>query len=115
VVNGNLLEDALPPGHDAMILAHILHGFNEAQNQAILQQASDAAPSGGRLLIVDFFLDPTRTSPLMATLMSGEFLIQTTGRSYSAAEVREWLEHCGWRFIEHRPLAGPVSLVVAEK
>lgn len=30
-------------------------------------------------------------------------------------EVREWLEQCGWRFIEHRPLAGPVSVVIAEK
>lgn len=57
----------------------------------------------------------TRTSPVMPALMSGEFLIQTLGRSYSAAEVRDWLAPSGWRFLEHRPLAGAVSLVVGEK
>ena len=98
-----------------MIAAHILHGFDESQNADLLRRASAAAPPGGRLLIVDFFLDPTRTSPVMPTLMSGEFLIQTMGRSYSAAEVSDWLPRTGWRFVEHRPLAGPVSLVIGEK
>ena len=115
VVEGDILADAMPPGHDAMILAHILHGFNEAQNAGLLQRASAAAPAGGRLLIVDFFLDPTRTSPVMPALMSGEFLVQTMGRSYSAAEVSGWLNETGWRYLEHRPLAGPVSLVIGEK
>jgi SAM-dependent methyltransferase len=114
VVEGDILEDAMPPGHDAMILAHILHGFDEAQNAGLLRRASAAAPAGGRLLIVDFFLDPTRTSPVMPALMSGEFLVQTMGRSYSAAEVSGWLNETGWRYLEHRPLAGAVSLVIAE-
>jgi hypothetical protein len=48
-------------------------------------------------------------------LMSGEFLTQTSGISYSAAEVREWGTETGWRFVEQRPLAGPVSLLVLEK
>src|SRR5207237_152819 len=91
VVEGDILEDALTPGHARMILAHILHGFNEAQNAGLLQRAAAAAPAAGRLLIVDFFLDPTCTSPLLATLVSGEFLVQTMGRSYSAAEVSGWL------------------------
>ena len=115
VVEGDILEDGMPPGHDAMILAHILHGFDEAQNAGLLRRASAAASAGGRLLIVDFFLDPTRTSPVMPALMSGEFLVQTMGRSYSAAEVSGWLNETGWRCQEHRPLAGPVSLVIAEK
>jgi hypothetical protein len=115
VVQGDLLKDAWPSGHDAMIAAHILHGFNETQNFELLTRAHDAVARGGRLLIVDFFLDPTRTSPVMGALVSGEFLVQTMGRSYSAAEVSGWLERTGWRYLEHRPLAGPASLVVAEK
>ena len=51
----------------------------------------------------------------MAALSSGEFLVQTIGRSYSAAEVRGWLAQTGWRYLDHRPLAGPASLVIAER
>jgi len=29
-------------------------------------------------------------------------------------EARGWLHHTGWRFADHRPLAGPQSLIVAE-
>jgi O-methyltransferase/methyltransferase family protein len=115
VVEGDLLRDAFPTGHDAILLAHVLHGFDEAQNVDLLKRAHDAAAEDGRLLLVDFFLNQTRTGPVMAALMSGEFLIQTQGRSYSVEEVREWLDGTGWRFAEHRPLAGAVSLVIAER
>jgi hypothetical protein len=46
--------------------------------------------------------------------MAGEFAVQVGGDVYSVDEFRAWLEATGWRYIEHRPLAGPFSLVVAE-
>ena len=36
------------------------------------------------------------------------------GDVYSVEEVRAWLPEAGWRFVEHRPLAGPQSVIVAE-
>lgn len=35
------------------------------------------------------------------------------GDVYSVDEVRGWLDQTGWRCLEHAPLAGPQSLVVA--
>ena len=47
--------------------------------------------------------------------MAGEFATHIrTGDVYSVEEARAWLDHTGWRFTDHRPLAGPQSLVVAE-
>ena len=37
------------------------------------------------------------------------------GDVYSADEIRDWLQATGWRMIEHTPLVGPASLIVAEK
>jgi hypothetical protein len=74
---GGHAERPLPAWHDATILAHVVHGFRERQNQQLLERVYAAAPAGGRLLIVDFFLDESRTDPVMATLMSGEFLVNT--------------------------------------
>jgi len=115
IVEGDMLKEPLPVGHDAMILAHIVHGFRERENQQLLERLYAAAPAGGRLLIVDFFLDDSRTEPVMATLMSGEFLVNTGARSYSMAEIRQQAAESGWRFVAHQALAGPVSVLVLER
>jgi hypothetical protein len=114
IVEGDMLTGPLPGGVDALLLAHVLHVFDIDQDRDLLSRIRASAPAHARLLIVDFFLDPTRTAPVMASLMSGEFLVHTTGRSYSAAEVSEWLRETGWTVLGPQPLAGPVSLLVAE-
>jgi hypothetical protein len=53
--------------------------------------------------------------PLQAALIAGEFAVHLrNGDLYSVEEVRGWLDRTGWRFTDHRPLAGPHSLIVAE-
>jgi hypothetical protein len=115
IVEGDMLKEPLPAGHDAMLLAHIVHGFRERENQRLLERLYTAAPAGGRLLIVDFFLDESRTGPVMATLISGEFLVNTGARSYSVAEIRQQAAETGWQFVAHQPLAGPVSVLILER
>lgn len=51
----------------------------------------------------------------MAALMAGAFAVHIkNGDVYSLDEITQWLHASGLRFVEHRPLAGPFSLVVAE-
>ena len=114
IVEGDMLKDAIPGGYDAIILANVLHVFSIGQNRALLKRLRDAAQAGCRLLLVDFFLDETCTQPVAAALMSGEFLTHANGRSYSAAEISALAAETGWRVVDQRPLAGPVSLLVVE-
>jgi hypothetical protein len=52
---------------------------------------------------------------LQAALMAGEFAVHLrTGDVHSVEEGRGWLDHTGWRFTDHRLLAGPQSLIVAQ-
>jgi len=70
---------------------------------------------GARLLLADFWTDPTHSEPPFAALMSGEFLvIAGEGQAYSEQEAYEWLAQTSWRKLEHKPLSGPASLIVAE-
>ena len=47
--------------------------------------------------------------------MAGEFAAHIrTGDVYSVDEARDWLDHTGWRFTGHHPLAGPQSLIIAQ-
>lgn len=112
---GDVLVDDLPSGFDAYLLANLVHYFTPETNQSILRRIRGAAATGSRLLIADFWTDPSHTSPLAAALMAGEFAIHVNdGDVYSVAEGASWLAATGWRTTGHMPLAGPISLVIAE-
>ncbi|WP_042372953.1 class I SAM-dependent methyltransferase [Streptacidiphilus neutrinimicus] len=115
VVAADVLSAPLPPGHDACLLANLIHYFSPEENRALLTRIRDVVAPGALLLIADFWTDPTHTEPLMAALMAGEFAVQLPhGDVYSVDEARDWLAATGWRFTGHRVLAGPFSVVTAE-
>ncbi|MET9630949.1 methyltransferase [Lentzea sp. NPDC006480] len=115
VHTGDLLTDELPAGHNVFLLANVVHYFTPGTNQAILRKIRAAAEPGARLLVADFWTDPTHTQPLAAALMAGEFAVHVNdGDVYSVEEGAAWLGECGWSFGGHLPLAGPISLVTAE-
>ncbi len=92
-----------------------MHLFSPENNQALLRSARDSVAEGARLLLADFWTDDTHTEPHFAALMAGEFLLSTgEGDVYSETELCDWLADTRWRMLEHKPLAGPQSLIVAE-
>jgi hypothetical protein len=81
----------------------------------LLRRIRAAVAHGARLLLVDFWTDPTHTQPVAAALMAGEFLSLTPeGDVYSVDEAKAWLGDAGWKLVEHKPLNGPQSLVIAD-
>jgi SAM-dependent methyltransferase len=115
VIAGDVFKDALPDGHDALIVANTVHVLSAAHNLELLRHMRRHVASGARLLLVDLWTDPTHTEPPAAALMAGEFLvIAGEGQAYSEAEADGWLAETGWRKLERTPLAGPSSLIVAE-
>lgn len=115
VVAGDVATAELPTGHDCCLLANVVHCFSPEDNQRLLAKARRAVEPGARLLLVDYWTDPTHTEPAIAALMAGEFAVNIEhGDVYSLAEARDWLAGTGWRFVSHDPLAGPKSLIIAE-
>jgi ubiquinone/menaquinone biosynthesis C-methylase UbiE len=116
IVEGDFFTDPLPTDHDVILIANVFHNFLPERNRALLRQVGTFAPAGTRLLLVDFWTDPTHTRPPTAALMAGAFLLVSgEGDVYSAEEVQDWLQATGWRMLELKSLAGPSSLIVAEK
>ncbi|PYQ54166.1 MAG: polyketide synthase [Acidobacteria bacterium] len=115
VAEGDFFRDPLPEGHDAVILANVVHLFGRTRVLDLLRRLRERVPSGARLLMADFWTNAAHTQPAFAALMAGEFLINTgEGDVYSDDDARGWFAETGWRFVERTPLAGPQSLVVAE-
>lgn len=97
------------------LVANLIHYWAPDDNIALLRRIRAAAGNGARLLLVDFWTDPTYTQPLHAALMAGEFAVHLrSGDVNSVDEIRGWLAEASWRFVEHTPLEGPQSLIVAE-
>ncbi len=116
IIEGDFFTDPIPHDHDVILLGNVFHNFSPERNRILLERVCACAPAAARLLLVDFWTDPTHTQPVMAALMAGTFLLGTgEGDVYSAEEVRDWVQATGWRMLEHKPLAGPTSLLVAEK
>ncbi len=115
VVAGDFFEDPIPGGHDVILIANVVHLISVERNLELLRRIRQYVPDGARLLLVDFWTDATHTEPAFAALIAGEFLVITgEGDVYSEEEVHQWLQETGWRALERKPLAGPISVIVAE-
>ena len=115
IIEGDLFKDPIPAGHDVVLIANVVHLLSAERNLVLLRLIRQCVPDGARLLLADLWTDATHTEPAFAALIAGEFLVGTgEGDVYSEEEARRWLQETGWRALERKPLAGPVSVIVAE-
>jgi O-methyltransferase/methyltransferase family protein len=115
VAEGEVLTTALPEDHDTCLLANVVHCFSPADNRRLLATTRASVTPGTRLLMVDYWTDPTHTVPPAAAMMAGEYaLASDDGDVYSTEEATAWLTGTGWRFVDQHPLDGPKSVIVAE-
>ena len=109
-VSGDFTEDELPRGFDVAWLSHILHGEGPESCRAIIGKAAGALEPGGLILVHEFILDDSRTSPVFSALFSLNMLAGTPdGRSYSLSELSAMLTGAGARDVRLLPFMGPTE------
>jgi ubiquinone/menaquinone biosynthesis C-methylase UbiE len=115
VVEGDVFKDPFPGDHDVLIVANTIHIFSVVHNIELMRKMRAHVRPRIRLLLADFWTDPSHSQPVAAALISGSFLLTSgEGQAYSEEEADEWLGQTGWQKLERKPLAGPLSLIVAE-
>jgi len=107
---GSYLTDAIPGRYDAAWLSHILHQEPPADCQEIINKTISALKPGGLLMIHEFILDNSMTSPLFPALFALNMLQGTeAGQSYSQGQLEEMLRKAGASNIERLPFQGPTE------
>jgi ubiquinone/menaquinone biosynthesis C-methylase UbiE len=98
---GNFHEDSFDGMYDIALMSDILHYQDGRANAALVEKAYGCLSEGGRLIIKDRFLDPSRTSPAWTTAFAVHILVNTEfGECFTVQEAHQWLEQAGFQRVE---------------
>jgi hypothetical protein len=118
LLTGDYRSDPIPGHYDLIFLSNIIHGESYDENQRLMAKLYANLSAGGRVVVKDHILDPTRTQPPVGAIFSLLMLLTTqSGRCYGFDEIKTWLENAGFHRVTQIDLPPPLtsSLVIGEK
>jgi SAM-dependent methyltransferase len=111
---GNVLTLPLVPGVDAALLSNLLHDFHERENLLLLRRVHRTLRRGGKIFIVEFFLNAAGTMPADAAVFSLlMYAFTAMGRSYTWREVETWLSAVGFGRFRRHMITGSIGTLEA--
>jgi 2-polyprenyl-3-methyl-5-hydroxy-6-metoxy-1,4-benzoquinol methylase len=84
---GDFFVDDIGKGYDLILVSQILHAYSEKENRFLVGKCRGALNPGGRVVIHEFPIDETLTSPPQSALFSVNMLVATEeGRQKDKSE-----------------------------
>ncbi len=94
---GDVLQEELGGGYDAVFLGNIIHHFTQTQTRGLLRGVQSALTPGGTVAIWDFVRpDPEADHELGGDALALFFRIASTSQCYRSADYMDWLESAGF-------------------
>lgn len=98
---GDYRDDSFPKGFDLVLFSAIIHINSREMNTQLYKKAYDSLLPGGSLIIRDFIMDESRTSPPGGALFAVNMLAATeNGNCYTETEVQDDLKTAGFSDIK---------------
>jgi SAM-dependent methyltransferase len=98
---GDFYGDELPGGHDLAWLSAIIHQNSPEENRQLYARIHRALVPGGRVVIRDHVMAPSRIAPRAGALFAVNMLVGTPGGgTYTFDEIRGDLEGAGFTRVE---------------
>ena len=111
IESGSFFE-SVPAGHDAYLLSHIVHDWDDGENATILANVREAMKPDGKLLIVEMVL-PESDEPHMGKMLDMMMMLVPGGEERTPSEYAALLEPNGFRVNRVVPTDSAVSVVEA--
>jgi ubiquinone/menaquinone biosynthesis C-methylase UbiE len=110
---GNFHVDAFQGPYDIALMSDILHYQDGKTNARLVEKVYRSLSEGGRLIIKDRFLDPSRTSPAWTTAFAVHIMVNTEcGECFTIQESHQWMEQAGFRLVEELE---PCAMILGTK
>lgn len=113
VITGDMFTDPLPTGFDVHLYSQVLHDWDQARVEHLLDASYQALPPDGWLLDHDSHINADKTGPLPVAEYSALLMHSTPGKCWSVSELAAIAEHIGYVDITCRPTAGDRSVFLA--
>lgn len=98
LAKGDYLTHELPAGCDLAWVSAIIHSLGRLQCRELYQRCFQALVPGGQILIRDYLMDTSRTTPVGGALFAINMLVATAqGNTYSIPEITADLEAPGFK------------------
>jgi len=111
---GDVFTTKLGGDYDAALVANLIHDFDERDNRRLLRRVHQTLKPGGKLFIVEFFLEDSLTKPVDAAVFSLlMYKFTPGGRSYGWREVEAWLKDLGFGRFRRRRVRGSIGTLEA--
>ena len=113
---GDVCSVKLGEDYDAVLVGNLLHDFDEQDNRRLLRRVREALKPGGKVFIVEFFLDDSLTRPVEAAVFSLlMYAFTPSGRSYGWHDVEGWLKESGFGRFRRRVIRGSIGTLEATR
>ncbi len=115
-IEGDLFKTKFGQNYDTVLFSNILHIYNPTQNKRLFRRIHKSLIKGGRLAIVEFFINENRIEPYDAVMFSLTMLLYTaTGKTYSYNETEALLKETGYYKFKRIQLDNSVGILIAHK
>jgi cyclopropane fatty-acyl-phospholipid synthase-like methyltransferase len=112
---GDFFTDPIPTA-DVIVMANILHDWDEEKKMTLIQKAYEALPPNGVFVAIENVIDDQREKNVFGMMVSLNMLLQTgKGFDYTFRDFRKWANAAGFTRTELLPLTDKSSAVLAYK
>lgn len=113
MIAGDFLKDPLGKGYDFIWLSSVIHSYGKGEIEIIFQKCSGTLKKGGKIFVLDFFLNDDKKGPPFSALFSLNMLVNTkNGRTYSFQEIEEILKNFGFGEFQRLPFGENISVLI---
>ncbi|HVW63047.1 MAG TPA: methyltransferase, partial [Puia sp.] len=96
VASGDFFTDAIPAA-DVIVMANVLHDWEEEKKLLLIKKAYDTLPSNGAFVAIEHVIDDQRRKNAFGMMMSLNMLLQTgKGFDYTYSDFRRWANATGF-------------------
>ncbi len=114
---GDFTKDGFGTGYDLILMANVLHMYDEKVGRDMIGKGFKSLEPGGRLVVHGFCTDDEETGPLEDAIFSLNIgMLTQGGRAHPVKEKMQWLEKTGFKDIRHfRVQAMPTGVITGVK
>lgn len=113
MISGDFLKNSIGSDYDYIWMSSIIHSLGKKDIEKLIKKCSKALKKEGKILILDFFLNDSKTGPPFSALFALNMLINTkNGRTYSFKEIEDLLSKYGFSQFQRLPFQEENSVLI---